>query len=327
MLPFEKRKFEILTKKEEETNSDFGCKPEDRSTEKIINYGIVNLDKPSGPSSHQTSAYVKQILKLDKAGHSGTLDPSVTGILPVALGKGTRITHSLIKAGKEYITLMRLHKDVPEEKIRQVMDQFVGEIKQMVPVRSAVKRRKRQRSIHYLEIIDIKDREVLYKVGTQAGTYIRKLCHDVGERIGCGAHMAELRRTKAGPFTEENLATLQDLKDAYTVWKEEGNEQLLRKIIFPVEYGVTHLQKIWIRDSAVNSICTGATLNIPGISKLESDIEEEDSVAVLTLKGELVCTGIARMNASKIMSSSKGLAVKPHQVIMPPGIYPKFNLR
>jgi H/ACA ribonucleoprotein complex subunit 4 len=321
-LPFERREKTILTKRTVETSPKHGGDPNKRTTEELIRNGIVVIDKPDGPSSHQVSAYVKQILKLDIAGHSGTLDPGVTGVLPVALGQGTRIVQSLLTAGKEYVCLMHLHKEVPREQLDEVLKQFVGKIKQMPPIKSAVKRQWRYRKVYYLEILDVQGQEVLFVVGCQAGTYIRKLCHDIGTALGTGAHMAELRRTKAASFTEKHLATLQDLTDAYYYYTAEKNEEPLRKILMPLEAGVAHLAKIWVQDTAVDALCNGVQLKLPGISKLDSDIQAEDVVAVMTLKDELILVGEALM-PSKQMMGDKGIAVKINQVFMKPGTYPK----
>jgi H/ACA ribonucleoprotein complex subunit 4 len=325
LLPFEKLKREVIVKKKVETSDNFGCRPEERSIKEMINYGVVNIDKPSGPTSHQVSDYVQKILDIKKAGHSGTLDPGVTGVLPLALGRATRIVQVLLRAGKEYIALMHIHKDFPENKIREICNQFVGKISQIPPIKSAVKRRKRERNVYYIDIIDISGRDILFKVGCEAGTYIRKLIHDIGKKLGCGAHMVELRRTKAGPFNEKtNLVTLHDLRDAFYYYKEEQNEKYLKYCIQPVEKAVGHLPKIYVLDSAVDSLCHGANLNLPGISKLDSEIEREDTVAVMSLKNELICYGFARMS-SKEMLGEKGLAVKTEKVFMLPGTYPRIE--
>src|SRR3989338_6245801 len=176
LLPFEEIKREILIKKEATTNPDFGCIPEKRSIETMIDYGIVILNKPSGPTSHQVADYVKKILNLEKAGHGGTIDPGVTGLLPVALGKATRIVQALLPAGKEYVCIMHLHTLVPEEKIREAAKKFTGQITQLPPVRSAVKRQLRQRNIYYFKLMEIDDKDVLFKLGCQGGTYVRKFC-------------------------------------------------------------------------------------------------------------------------------------------------------
>ena len=323
LLPFEKIKRKILIRKKSVSSSKFGCDPNNRPVKELINYGVVNIDKPSGPTSHQVSAYVQKILDISKSGHSGTLDPGVTGVLPIATGRATRVVQTLLKAGKEYVGLMHIHKKIPEHEIYQVCNEFVGKIMQMPPLKSAVKRRLRERQIYYFEVIEIDGQDVLFKVGCEAGTYIRKLIHDLGKKLGCGAHMAELRRTKAGPFDESTLVTLQDLTDAFYYY-ENGNEKYLRYCIQPIENAVRHLPKIYVLDSAVDSLCHGANLNVPGISKLDSGITNEDVIAVITLKGELICYGNAKMDSEEMLGE-RGLAVKTEKVFMLPGTYPKID--
>ena len=324
-LPFEKIERKIHVKKQSETDYSYGKKPEERSVEELIHSGVINLNKPAGPSSHQVSDYVQKILGVDKAGHSGTLDPKVTGVLPIALGKSTRIVEVLLKAGKEYVALMYLHKHIREETIRKVIqNDFIGKINQIPPIRSAVKRQLRQREVYYLEIIEINGQDILFKIGCQAGTYIRKLIHDLGLKLGCGAHMVQLVRTKAGPFNDRDWKSLHDLKDAYEYWKE-GNEEEIRKIILPVEKAVQHLPKVWVMDNAVDSLCHGADLSIPGIVKF-NDFYEDETIAVMTLKDELISLGIAVVDSSEIMKKDKGRVIKNHKVFMERGLYPRFKL-
>ena len=322
LFPFERIKREILFRVEAETDPKYGCIPGKRSVAELIDNGIVFVDKSSGPTSHQISGYVKDILGIDKAGHSGTLDPNVTGVLPVTTGRATKGVQLLIKAGKEYIALMHVHKDVEEAKLRGAFEEFLGKIEQLPPIRSSVKRQLRTRSIYYSNILEIDGREVLFRVGCEAGTYIRKLIHDIGQRLGTGAHMVDLRRTRVGPITEKNLVTLQDLRDALHYYKAEKNEKFIRYCVRPLEEAIAHIPKIWIQDTAVDSICHGAQLNNPGISKLESGIEKEDIVAVMTLKGEIVCYGLAVADSNSMLAE-KGMAVKTEKVFMLPGAYPK----
>lgn len=325
LLPFERRGHAVLTRTTAETSPLHGKRPEERTIAELLERGIVVIDKPSGPTSHQVSAYVQRILGKSKSGHSGTLDPGVTGVLPVALGSGTRIVQSLLTAGKEYVCLMHLHQEVPEERLREVLATFVGKIKQLPPIKSAVKRQWRFRKIYYLEVLDIQGSDVLFVVGCQAGTYIRKLCHDIGETLGCGAHMAQLRRTKAAAFGETHAVTLQDLTDAFHYYQSEGKEEALRRMLLPIESGVSHLAKVWIDDSAVEPLCQGVQLKVPGIVRLDNDIQTEDLVAVMTLKDELVLVGKALM-PSKGMMGNKGIAIQSEQVFMVAGTYPK-NVR
>ncbi len=323
LLPFEQKKRSVLVRKISETSDKFGLLPEKRTVPQLIKLGVVNIDKPQGPTSHQVSFYVQKILGIDKSGHSGTLDPNVTGVLPVTLEKATKVVQTLLLAGKEYVCLMHLHKEVPEYDLYKVFGKFTGKIDQLPPVKSAVKREWRERTIYYIEVLEIMGQDVLFRVGCQAGTYIRKLVHDIGQELKTGAHMAELRRSKAGPFTEANLFSLQDLADAYHYYKQ-GDERFIRKIVQPVEKAVSHLGKIWVLDTTVDSLCHGASLAVPGISKLETAIEKGDTVAFFTLKGELIGFGEAVMN-SKAMMGEKGLAVKSDKVVMDPGTYPRMN--
>jgi|TARA_B100001971_G_C18250384_1_gene577692 H/ACA ribonucleoprotein complex subunit 4 len=313
-LPFEYIYRNVLVRKDSVTDPNYGCKPEERDVRSLIDYGIVNIDKSGGPTSHQVSDYVQKILGIDKSGHSGTLDPNVTGVLPIALGRATRVVQTLLTAGKEYICLMHLHKEVKEKKLKLVMKKFVGKIMQLPPVKSAVKRVEREREIYYIEILEIDGQDVLFKIGCQAGTYIRKICYDIGKKLKVGAHMAELRRTKAGPFDESTLFILQDLADAYHFYKE-GNEKYIRKVVQPMENAVKHLPRVWVLDTTVNSLCHGVDLKVPGISKVEDQIEEKDRVAVMTLKGELICLGNAKMSSNEMLKD-KGVAVKTEKVFM-----------
>lgn len=326
-LPFQKIKRTVLVKKESDTDSKYGGDPDNRPMDALIDYGIINIDKPRGPTSHQVSDYLKRILHVSKAGHSGTLDPNVTGVLPTATGRGTRVVDALLKAGKEYVGIMHLHHEVDEKELREVLIEFTGKIKQLPPIKSAVKRQERYRKIYYFDIIEYKNQDVLFRVGCQAGTYIRKLCHDIGKRLKVGANMSELRRTKAGPFNESTAVSLQDVADAFWYYKNEGKEDYLRSLIQPIEKAVEHLPKIWVFDTTVDTMCHGADLKVPGISKVETDIQLDDKVAILTLKNELVALGTAKMISSDIVKSEKGLAVITEKVFMLPGTYPKVQMR
>ncbi len=310
-LPFEliNRKIKIIS--DESTVS----KIKDQEVKDLIHNGIIIIDKPAGPTSHQVSDFVKKILHIDKAGHSGTLDPNVTGVLPVALDKGTKIIQALLNAGKEYICVMHVHEDFSKEKITNAIMSFMGKIQQLPPIKSAVKRQIREREIYYLEIIEIKGRDVLFKIGCQGGTYIRKLCSDIGEKLDCGAHMAELRRTKAGPFREDQVVILQDLADAYHAYKN-GDDSLLKKIIMPIETGIKHLPKIWVKKSTVKSLCTGAQLKMPGILQAETEIKIGELIAVLNPESKLVLLGEAKIRSREIKPNKKGLVVKTMRVFM-----------
>ncbi|HII06706.1 MAG TPA: RNA-guided pseudouridylation complex pseudouridine synthase subunit Cbf5 [Methanotrichaceae archaeon] len=316
---------EVLVRREGRADPNYGVLPHQRPLDLHLRLGCINLDKPPGPTSHEVVAWVKRILEIERAGHSGTLDPKVTGILPTMLGDSTRIVETLLRAGKEYICLMRVHATLPRKSILEACAEFQGDIYQRPPLKSNVKRALRTREIYYLEVLEIEGPSVLMRVGCEAGTYIRKLCHDIGLALGTGAHMEELRRTKSGPFREdETLVTLHNLKDAKEIWKETGDETLLRQAIQPVEAALRHMPSLVISDGAVDAICHGAPLAAPGLLTLESGIIEGERVVIYTLKGEAVAVAAAAMSSEDMMKSSSGIVAKTSRVVMAPGTYPKL---
>ncbi len=305
---------QIFTKKN--VSGNFGKAPSERTVEELLKSSIINLDKPSGPTSHQVADYVQKILKKDKSGHSGTLDPNVTGVQPVAIGSATRITQFLLTAPKEYVGIMHIHKPIDQEKFNQVLSTFIGKIRQTPPLKSAVKRVERTREIYEFEILEQKDQDILFRIKCQAGTYIRKICDDFGKALGTGAHMAQLRRTQAGPFEEkDSLVTLNDLQDAYHYYTQENNPKYLNYCLQPIENAVKHLPKCWILDTTLTSVSHGRDIAIPGIAKLEN-FRKGELIAVLTLKGELVCIGESLMSAVEINTKEKGLAIKVNKVFI-----------
>jgi len=304
------------------TNPEYGCTPEARPIREHIEKGVVVIDKPAGPTSHEVVAWVKDILKINRAAHTGTLDPKVTGVLPVLLGTATKLADTFV-GDKEYVCVMKLHREVEEDTLRKISQGFVGKIYQRPPLKSAVRRRIRIRTVHYIEIKEIEGKNVLMKVGCEAGTYIRMLCHHIGLALGVGAHMSQLRRTKSFPFAEDNLTRLHDLKDAYVFYEEEGDESWLRELIMPMEHALGHLPCIIVKDSAVDAICHGADLAAPGISRIEEGINTGNRVVIYTLKGEAVSIGKAKKGSEDMFRAEKGVCVETEKVFMKPGTYMK----
>jgi len=220
---------------------------------------------------------------------------------------------------------MKLHSDVAEDRVKEVLEEFQGKIFQKPPIRASVKRQVRVRKVYYLDVLEVEGRNVLFKVGCEAGTYIRKLCHDVGEALGCGGHMHELRRTRGGPFTEdENSVTLHDVFYLYGKWRETGDIGFLKRFVQPMEKALDLLPKIYIRDSAVDALCHGAHLTAPGVTSAETGIISGSKVAILTLKGEAVAMGTATKTTEEILEMSHGIAAENDRVLMPRGTYPKL---
>src|SRR5919201_2929439 len=204
------------------TNDNYGQYPDRRPIESLLYYGLVLVDKPAGPRSHEVVAWVKRILEIEKAGHSGTLDPGATGLLPLGLGEGTKAPSVLLLGPKEYYALARLHSHVSPDRLKGVMQEFTGEIYQRPPERSSVRRVTRVRTVYEFDYLENYDRLVLMHTLCQAGTYIRKIIYDIGEVLSSGATMVELRRTKVSNLSERNdgLVRLHDLADAYQRYKE-----------------------------------------------------------------------------------------------------------
>ena len=306
-----------------ETDPAFGQPPSQRDVQEHLRLGVINLDKPAGPTSHQVVAWVKKALHVGKAGHGGTLDPQVTGVLPVAVLEATRVVRTLLEAPKEYVCIVEVHKEVKPERLREVLLEFQGPIYQVPPLKSAVKRELRVRTVYRTEVMEATGRLALFRVSCEAGTYIRKLCHDVGVVLGPGGHMRDLRRSRTGPFPEETAVTLHDVKDAYDEWQETKDESWLREVIRPVEELVAHLPRVLVRDSAVDAVCHGADLALPGVLEVEKSLVEGDLAAVFTLKGELVAVGRAKMPAQAAVERDGGILLKTERVVMRPGTYPR----
>lgn len=315
-------KRERLVKASAEPIEGFGKRPEKRTIQELMRWGVINLDKPRGPTSHQTVAWLRDLMGLAKVGHGGTLDPKVTGVLPTCLDEATKAVKALLGAGKEYVCVMRLHTDVPENVIRGTAQRIVGDVEQLPPVRSAVARRVRTRRIYYLHVLEIDGRDVLFRVGCEAGTYIRNLCIDWGQRMNTRAHMQELRRSRSGSFREEDAVPLLTVADAYKTWKRSGDDTRLRDVLQPMERILDHLPKIVVRDSAVDALCHGAPLHVPGVLEVDDGLGPRAVAAVMSLKGEAVALVRASMTSKDIVAKDTGVAAAVDRVLMPKGTYP-----
>ena len=306
------------------TDDAYGTYYDKRTIEQLLNYGLIILDKPPGPTSHETVAWTKRILKLPKIGHSGTLDPQVSGVLPLGLGEATKALGVLLYGPKEYHALGRVHSLPSKEKLEETIDLFRGEIYQKPPQRSAVVRQTRTRTIHEFEVLEQKERLLLTRILCESGTYIRKLYYDIGEILGPGATMIELRRTRVDQFYEtDGLVTLHELADAFAVWEENKDDSKLMKMIKPVELAFSELKSVVIRDSAVDAMCHGAQLAIPGILQISPNLKVGDIVGIYTQKGEAVALAESTMSEEEIRDATKGYAFETRRIIMAPNTYPK----
>ncbi len=301
----------------------YGYRPYERPILFYLDHGIINLDKPRGPTSHTVTKLVKRILEYPgKIGHCGTLDPKVSGVLPIVLGNATKLSRIVAGSDKEYVGVLYVHGEVSKEELNEALEKFTGPIFQRPPVKSAVKRSLRVRRVYSIDLLESEGRFHLIKVHVESGTYIRKLFFDIGEYLGVGGSMRELRRIRSGIFSEKDSVTLQQLYEAYQEWRRSGDDSELRRVVLPLEVAIKDMPKIVIKDSAVASIAYGASLKAKGVSSLTKDIERGITVAIMTLKGELVAIGRSLMNSDEIIKAEGGVVVETSRVIMPRDLYP-----
>ncbi|KAF2750273.1 putative rRNA pseudouridine synthase [Sporormia fimetaria CBS 119925] len=305
-----------------------GCAPHARDLKSYISSGVINLDKPSNPSSHEVVAWIKRILRVEKTGHSGTLDPKVTGCLIVCIDRATRLVKSQQGAGKEYVCVIRLHDKLPggEAQFRRALETLTGALFQRPPLISAVKRQLRIRTIHESNLYEFDNERQLgvFWVSCEAGTYIRTLCVHLGLLLGVGAHMQELRRVRSGAMDEtKDMVTLHDVLDAQWLQDNNRDESYLRRVISPLETLLTSYKRIVVKDSSVNAICYGAKLMIPGLLRFEKGIELHEEVVLMTTKGEAIALAYAQMSAVEMSSCDHGVVARIKRVIMERDLYPR----
>lgn len=304
-----------------------GCTPLKRPLHDYIRYGVINLDKPANPSSHEVVAWLKRMLKVEKTGHSGTLDPKVTGCLIVCIDRATRLVKSQQGAGKEYVCVMKLHgKAASEAEVRAALETLTGALFQRPPLIAAVKRQLRVRTIYESKLIefDAERNLVVFWVSCEAGTYIRTLCVHLGLLLKVGAHMQELRRVRSGALSEnDNLVTMHDVLDAQWLYDNTRDESYLRRVIMPLERLLINLPRIVVKDTAINALCYGAKMMIPGLLRYETGIEVGDECVLMTTKGEAIATAIAQMSTADMAACDHGVVAKVKRVIMERDTYPR----
>ncbi|KAL8595470.1 H/ACA ribonucleoprotein complex subunit 4 [Nucella lapillus] len=304
-----------------------GFSPLMRPIQEYMQTGFINLDKPANPSSHEVVAWIKRILRVDKTGHSGTLDPKVTGCLIVCIDRATRLVKSQQGAGKEYVCTFRLHTPVEDEgKVVQNLQRLTGALFQRPPLISAVKRQLRVRTVYDVTMMEYdKERGMgIFHVRCEAGTYIRTMCVHLGLFLGVGSQMQELRRVRSGIQSEQDsLMTMHDVKDAMHEWDTNKNEDYLRRVIKPLEALLTSHKRVFIKDSAVNAVCYGAKIMLPGVLRYEDGIELNEEIVIVTTKGEAVALGIALMTTATMAACDHGTVAKIKRVIMQRDLYPR----
>ena len=292
----------------------------DELTERL-RCSFVIIDKPRGPSSHEVAAWARKILGVPKSGHSGTLDPNVSGVLLVGLGKATKLLPFLATKDKKYVCVMGTKLPQTDEQYRAMFAKFTGTITQTPPKESAVAKKPRKRKVYYIKPIQMRPTQALFEVHCEAGTYIRVLVSDFG-RICGGAEMLELRRIAVGGIPETSAMSLQDFSDA--IWAaRRGEESALRRSLIPPQEALS-LRKVVMRDPAVEAVCAGAPLYAPGLSSKDEGIEPGDAISLLTEKGEYVGVGRARLPSDEMGAHRQGVICTPETIVMERGRYPKW---
>lgn len=305
----------------------FGASPLKRNIVDYVKSGYINLDKPSNPSSHEVVSWIKRILKVEKTGHSGTLDPKVTGCLIVCIERATRLVKSQQNAGKEYVAVFGLHSPVESlQKVKQGLEKLRGALFQRPPLISAVKRQLRVRTVYESTLLEYDQEKNMgvFWVSCEAGSYIRTMCVHLGLILGVGGQMLELRRVRTGVQGENDcMVTMHDVLDAQWVHENHKDESYLRRIIRPLEGLLTGHKRIFMKDSAVNAVCYGAKIMLPGVLRYEDGIEMDQEIVIVTTKGEAVALAIALMTTSTMASCDHGVVAKLKRVIMERDTYPR----
>jgi len=280
----------------------------------LIVRSVINVNKSSNLTSREVVSEIKQIFNLSKCGHAGTLDKRVIGVLVVALENATKAMPVLMGLDKEYEGILYLHKDVDTKKLQRVISEhFIGEITQIPPVKSRVARKPRKRRIYSFKVLKKDEKDVWFRTKVQAGTYLRKLCWSIGQKLGTGAHMKELWRTNVGHFSLKDSYTLSEIKYAYERW-ESGDESDLRKILIPIEKAIPHVKRVYLKDSSINKILNGAPVRGLDVIKIEGGIKPKEIIAIFSPDEKLIAFGIAKMNTEK-MRKTKGSIIRTDRVI------------
>ena len=317
----------LLVRSYKYTPINAGSSPTQRPLEEHLKYGVINLDKPANPSSHEIVAWIKKILKVEKTGHSGTLDPKVTGCLIVCLNRATRLVKAQQSAGKEYVGIVKFHNPIEDKsQVEDCLKRLQGACFQRPPLISSVKRELRIRTIYDYKMIEF-DKEknmAIFWISCEAGTYVRTMCVHMGLLAKTGGHMQELRRVRSGILKEdESMVTMHDVLDAQYIYEQTKKEDYLRRVVRPLEILLTNYPRIVIKDSAVNAICYGAKLTVPGVLRFEANIENGKEIVLITTKGEAVAIAIAEMTSSVLASCDHGIVCKTKRVIMDRETYPR----
>jgi H/ACA ribonucleoprotein complex subunit 4 len=295
--------------------------PSDPVAERLAAGAFVLVDKPRGPSSHQVTAWVRDLLGVGVAGHAGTLDPNVSGLLWVGVGPALKLLPLVLEFPKRYVASVVLHGEVPARELDRVLKEFTGPIYQLPPVRSAVKRERRVRTVHRLELVEHDGPRLLLDLVADSGTYVRTLAVDLGEALGVGAHMEELRRVATGPFVERQAVALTTLADAAAA-RRAGDPVPLVDLLHPIEEVWREFPVVVVREAAASALAHGAGLASGGILSVPRSFARGARVALVTRAGELIATGVAHCDSKEVSSVPHGWVVGETRVFVDPARFP-----
>lgn len=295
--------------------------------------GIINILKPSGKTSFQVVSCVRRILSCRKAGHTGTLDPSAMGVLPICLGKATKVIPYIPEEEKEYLAEIVLGKTtdtldaegkilsenqawkkIKKIHIEETIKKFTGNIKQIPPMYSAihhkgkrlyklarqgkeVEREARDVIIKEIELLELDLPIIKLRILCSKGTYIRTLADDMGRELNCGAYLSKLTRSKSGPFLIENAVTLDEL--------DREKEKLLLSLDFPLDF-----PKVFIEESVFELAKNGSSLSPEDLISLDINLDklaDKDKFLLVYYKDFFI-------SISKVLNTEEGLEIKPERV-------------
>jgi H/ACA ribonucleoprotein complex subunit 4 len=295
--------------------------PGEAVAERIRSGAFLVLDKPRGPSSHQVTAWARDLVGARAAGHAGTLDPNVSGVLWIGVGPALGLVPLVLEFPKSYIGVAVLHGDVPQARLEEVAREFVGPIFQTPPVRSAVKRERRVRTVHRLDLLERDGHRFILSAEVDSGTYVRTLAVDLGDALGVGAHLEELRRTSTGPFSEGAAVPLSVLADARAS-AAAGEPEALLALLHPAEEVWREFPSLVLKDAAASAVAHGAPLAPGGVLSASGTFERGDRLVLLDRERHLVATGVAVRGATEPRVKTESWIVRPSKVFADPARYP-----
>ena len=283
--------------------------------------GVLLVNKPTGMTSHDVIDQLRRILDTKRIGHTGTLDPDADGVLLICINQATKVAQFLTDLDKEYQAVIKLgvttdtydrtgrvikteeNLNISIDEIKKTILSFTGRIQQTPPIYSAIKQngkrlyqyarankkveaKKREVEIKNLEILDIDIPWVHLKIACSKGTYIRSLAFDIGEKLGCGAHLFSLRRTQVGPFRLDQAYSLESLSDI----RINGR---LEKVLLPIEKAMSHLPSVVVDESFAEKVRDGIPLKSSSVLSVEGDFESNQTISMKDQHQRIIAVGKA----------------------------------